>query len=161
MKVQSNTAICYKKALSLWKDVTEESNQNHVGWDEVIIRGFGLFYQGSLYFQGYQSLAGGDTVSIVSMEGMLFSMLEEVKRAPDCFKESVFDFQDASQPMNLKLATVLFEMGSLYSRLERYDKSTNCFNSALGIRKSLLSDSFIVACTHYRLGVTLISLELK
>ncbi len=65
--------------------------------------------------------------------------------------------------MSLKLATAMFEMGRLNSLLEMYNESTNTnyFNLALGIHKMLLSDSFLVARTHYSLGVTLASQEIK
>jgi len=102
-------------------------------------------------------------MNISSTEGMLFSMLGEANMALDCFQKAIAGFQNGSsgQPMSLKLATVMFEMGSLHSVLEAYDKSANCFDLALGIRKVLLGDSFLVARTHYSLGVTIAPQELK
>ena len=104
---------------------------------------------------------GGNRASILSTEGMLFSVLGEANRAIDCFRQAVLVYQNARHSMNLKFATVMFELGSLLSQMGKYDDSANCFYFSLEIRKSLLSDSFVVARTHYSLGVTLASQELQ
>jgi len=93
--------------------------------------------------------------SILSTEGMLFSVLGEGIRAIDCFRQAVLVYQNAQHSMNLLFATIMFELGSLLSILGKYDDSSNCFHFALEIRKALLGDSFVVARTHYSLGVTL------
>ena len=91
----------------------------------------------------------GNRANILSTEGMLFRVLGEVRRAIDCFQNT------------LKFATVSFELGSLLSQIGEHINSTHCFNVALEIRKALLGDSFVVARIHYSLGVTIASQELK
>ena len=163
----------YQTALSLWEEMMGESvvaerlvpailytiatilveMQRLLEASEYFTRALHLFKHGR---------NDSGRADILSTEGMLFSMLGEAKRALDCFQKVALGFQSAgSQPMSLKLATVMFEMGSLHSILEMYDKSAKCFNLALGIRKTLLGDSFLVARTHYSLGVTLASREIK
>ena len=85
----------------------------------------------------------------MSTEGKLFRVLGEVRRAIDCFQNT------------LKFATVSFELGSLLSQIGEHIDSAHCFNVALEIRKALLGDSFVVARTNYSLGVTIASQELK
>jgi tetratricopeptide (TPR) repeat protein len=106
---------------------------------------------------------GGDRVDVLTTEGMLFNLFGDADRAIICLNKAMLGVQSASskQPMSLKLAAVMFEMGSLHIVLEMYEKSANFFHLALGIRKALLGDSFLVARTHYSLGVTLASQELK
>jgi len=109
-------------------------------------------------FKHNNSLEGtedGYRSSILSTEGMLFSVLGEGIRAIDCFRQAVLVYQNAQHSMNLLFATIMFELGSLLSILGKYDDSSNCFHFALEIRKALLGDSFVVARTHYSLGVTL------
>ena len=114
-----------------------------------------------LYKRNDSTTDGGNRASILSTEGMLFSVLGEGSRAIDCLRQAVLVYQTAHQSMNLKFATVMFEMGSLLSQMGKYEDSGNCFSFALEIRKALLGDSFVVARTHYSLGVTLASQELE
>jgi hypothetical protein len=103
----------------------------------------------------------GNRANILSTEGMLFRVLGEVGRAIDCFQKAILVFQTTSQMNTLRFATVSFELGSLLSQRGEYIDSAHCFNVALDIRKALLGDSFVVARTHYSLGVTIASHELK
>ena len=103
----------------------------------------------------------GNRANILSTEGMLFRVLEEVRRAIDCFQKAILVYQTTSQLNTLKFATVSFELGSLLSQIGEHIDSAHCFNVALEIRKALLGDSFVVARTHYSLGVTIASQELK
>ncbi|KAL7537757.1 hypothetical protein ACHAXR_008051 [Thalassiosira sp. AJA248-18] len=112
-------------------------------------------------FNSKKPADGGTRASILSTEGMLFSVLGEANRAIDCFRQAVLTHQTPEKSMNLKFATVMFELGSLLSKEGLYNDSANCFNFALEIRKALLGDSFVVARTHYSLGVTKASQELR
>ena len=112
----------------------------------------------------YKAMLSGDTdttvrADIFSTEGMLFDVLGERNRAIDCFRQTVVLCQSLGQP-SLKFAGVMFELGSLLSQRGEYGESAYCFNFALQIRKNLLGDSFLVARTHYSLGVTQATLEL-
>ena len=111
--------------------------------------------------QLFKSKAPQSRSSILCTEGMLFSVLGEGNRAIDRFRQAVLMHQTPNQSMNLKFATVMFEMGSVLSQQGLYDDSANCFNFALEIRKAMLGDSFVVARTHYSLGVTKASQELR
>lgn len=105
---------------------------------------------------------GGVRESILSTEGMLFSVLGEANRALDCFQKATITFQSSnlSCALNLKFAGVMHELGSILSQQGQYEASATCFNFGLEIRKALLGDSFLVARTHYSLGVTTAALEL-
>ena len=114
----------------------------------------------------YKAMLSGDSnadvtvrANIFSTEGMLFDVLGEQNRAIDCFRQTVVVCQSLDQP-SLKFADVMFELGSLLSQRGEYGESAYCFNFALQIRKNLLGDSFLVARTHYSLGVTQATLEL-
>jgi tetratricopeptide (TPR) repeat protein len=111
-------------------------------------------------FKCTQDTGPGNRANILSTEGMLFRVLEDISRAIDCFQKAMLVYQTTSQLNSLKFAAVSFELGSLLSQRGEYIDSAQCFNVALEIRKALLGDSFVVARTHYSLGVTIASQEL-
>jgi tetratricopeptide (TPR) repeat protein len=92
---------------------------------------------------------------------MLSSVTGDAQRAIDCFRQALLIYQNSDEPLDLKFATVMFEMGTLLSQRNEYKDAANCYKFALEIRKNKLQDSFIVARTHYSLGVTLASQELR
>jgi len=158
----------YTKALILWKDEMGLNDSLTASIQYTIgtvliemqrqLEAADHFKKALHLFKCSKPAYGDNRASIVSTEGMLFSVLGEANRAIDCFRQV---YQSSRQPKNLKLATVMFEIGSLLSQTGEYDDSANCFNFALEIRKAILGDSFVVARTNYSLGVTQASQELK
>jgi tetratricopeptide (TPR) repeat protein len=86
---------------------------------------------------------------------MLFTVLGDPDRAIDCFHKAVQVYQAANLSMTLRFSTVIFELGILLSQRSEYHASADCFCIALEIKKSLLGDTYVVARTHYSLGVTI------
>jgi len=163
----------YSKAINLIEDDLGVDHPNaapvHYAMGVVMI-GMAMQLDASEHFTTalklYKAMLSGDSntdvtvrANIFSTEGMLFDVLGERNRAIDCFRQTVVVCQGLGQP-SLKLAGVMFELGSLLSQRGEYGESAYCFNFALQIRKNLLGDSFLVARTHYSLGVTQATLEL-
>ena len=113
-------------------------------------------------FKCRDSADGGTSskASIFSTEGMLFSVFGEWKSSVKAFCQALLIHQHTGT-MNLKFATIMFQMGCLLNQQGRYDASTNCLKTALEIQRNLLGDSFIVARTHHSLGVTKAAQELQ
>mmetsp|Transcript_21043 Transcript_21043/g.42074 ORF Transcript_21043/g.42074 Transcript_21043/m.42074 type:complete len:1988 (-) Transcript_21043:41-6004(-) len=111
------------------------------------------------FYKSRESDGNDAQVNILFIEGMMYIALEDTQRALDCFREGLRLNQTSQRPLNLKLASVMYEMGSIYSQKGEYMDSAQYFNVALHVRKSNLGDSFVVARTHYSLGVTLASQE--
>ncbi|KAL3817278.1 hypothetical protein ACHAXA_003199 [Cyclostephanos tholiformis] len=160
----------YMKSLDLWED--DSGPSYHVASVSYTIGALLIemqrLYDSSDYFSKAfrlykctQTPGPGNRADILSTEGMLFRVLGEFDRAIDCFRKSIFFYQAASQLSTLKFATVMFELGSLLSHRGEYSDSATFFNFALEIRKAHLGDSFLVARTHYSLGVTIAAQELK
>ena len=119
-----------------------------------------IHFRNALRFYKSREQDGLDAqVNVLFIEGMMFSALEEAKRALDCLREGLRIYQSSQRPLNLKLATIMYEMGSILSQNGEYIDSASYFKFALHVRKATLSDSFVVARTHYSLGVTLASQE--
>ena len=119
-----------------------------------------IHFRNALRFYKSREQDGIDAqVNVLFIEGMMFSALEEPKRALDCLREGLRIYQSSQRPLNLKLATIMYEMGSILSQNGEYIDSASFFKFALHVRKTTLSDSFFVARTHYSLGVTLASQE--
>jgi tetratricopeptide (TPR) repeat protein len=162
----------YTKSLSLWENELGPINDPIIASVRYIVGAVLIEMQRLFDASDYFSMAlhlfkctptpgPCNRADILSTEGMLFRVLGEDNRAIDCFQKAVLVYETASQSNTLKFATVMFELGSLLSQRGEYIDSANCFNIALEIRKHLLGDSFVVACTHYSLGVTIASQELK
>lgn len=118
------------------------------------------YFRRALNFYKSRESDGNDAkVNILFIEGMMYVALENNERALDCFREGLRLNQTSQRPLNLKLASVMHEMGSIYSQNGEYTDSASYFKVALHVRNSSLGDCFIVARTHYSLGVTLASQE--
>ena len=111
------------------------------------------------FYKSRESDGDDARVNILFIEGMMFSVMGEAKRALTCLREGLRLYQSSQRPLNLKLASVMCEMGSLLSQNGEYIDSASFFKFALHVRKSSLGDSFVVARNHYSLGVTLATQE--
>ncbi|KAL7472580.1 hypothetical protein ACHAXS_012951 [Conticribra weissflogii] len=161
----------YMKSLQLWENEVGQDDPDN--WDLQFTIGTVLkemqrqleasvHFNNALHLLKSRNLASGTHKgSILCTEGMIFSVMDKVDRALDCFRKSLLVLQETNHPLNLKFATIMFEMGSLLSQCEDYDDSANCYKFALEIRKARLGDSFLVARTYYSLGVTLASQEIQ
>jgi tetratricopeptide (TPR) repeat protein len=160
----------YKKSLTLCEDAVGPNDPTNASISYTIgtvliemQRPFDAadYFSKALHlFKCTQDTGPENRANILSTEGMLFRVLEDISRAIDCFQKAMLVYQTTSQLNTLKFATVSFELGSLLSQRGEYIDSAQCFNVALEIRKALLGDSFVVARTHYSLGVTIASQEL-
>lgn len=161
----------YTKALQLWE---MELGNDHSGVSCVhytigtVLNETQSQQEASVHFKHALRLLNskstgerGVKASILCTEGMLSSVTGDAQRAIDCFRQALLIYQNSDEPLDLKFATVMFEMGTLLSQRNEYKDAANCYKFALEIRKNKLQDSFIVARTHYSLGVTLASQELR
>ncbi|KAL7492014.1 hypothetical protein ACHAWT_001279 [Skeletonema menzelii] len=117
------------------------------------------FRQALNFYKSRESDRNEAKVNISFIEGMKYIALDDTQRALECFREGLCLNQTSQRPLNLKLASVMHEMGSIYSQNGEYMDSAQYFKVALHVRSSCLGDSFVVARTHYSLGVTLASQE--
>ena len=117
------------------------------------------FRQALNFYKSRESDGVDAKVNSLFIEGMMLAALNETKRAIEYFREGIRLNQTSQRPLNLKLASAMYGMGSIYSQNGEYTDAASYFNVALHIRKSNLGDSFVVARTHYSLGVTLASQE--
>jgi len=161
----------YMKSLQLWENEVGQDDPDN--WDlqftiGTVLKEMQRQLEASIHFNNALHLLKSRNVasgihkgSILCTEGMIFSVMDKIDRALDCFRKALLVFQNSHHPLNLKFATIMFEMGSLLSQCDDYDDSANCYKFALEIRKARLGDSFLVARTYYSLGVTLASQEIQ
>jgi tetratricopeptide (TPR) repeat protein len=97
--------------------------------------------------------------SILSTEGMIFSVLGEAIRAIDCFKRALSIYHKMENPLNLNYSLLMYEMGTLLAQQGDLGDAVSCYKFALDIREKKLGNSFVVMQTHYSLGVTLAQTE--
>eukprot|EP00956_Cyclotella_meneghiniana_P018047 scaffold29822_cov65-Cyclotella_meneghiniana.AAC.2 len=102
-----------------------------------------------------QSIENADEAvraSILSTEGMIFSVLGEVERSIDYLRKALL----LRQTFDLHHATIMYEMGTLLAQQRKFILAVNCYLHSLSIReKTVGNSSFVVMQTHYSIGVTL------